>query len=307
MEKKYIMIGASSINRDAFRRVLRPLDNYSFKPTGGFWACEKGDDLINISPWLDYLIEEREIALMKNIKAASIFTLKDSAKILTIDSYDDVVSLSKIYPSYHHLLGYYNLEGDKKISFDYEELADYYDGVYIDYNKLVSSNKTIIFNRFSVNSLLLFNLDCIAYYTPALINIDLESYYVLPYIEKVGYASSISEHTPDYVLLYSKIGELFDELTEEVKADRATNYDEYLDMVTMVARSAINQILSKHPILINKIIKDLNFHNLEFSKRNIVRNMTLDYLSNYLKESRDMIRGLGKTPLTKIKRYVIDD
>ena len=72
MEKKYIMIGASSINRDAFRRVLRPLDNYSFKPTGGFWACEKGDDLINISPWLDYLIEEREIALMKNIKAASI-------------------------------------------------------------------------------------------------------------------------------------------------------------------------------------------------------------------------------------------
>ena len=69
----------------------------------------------------------------------------------------------------------------------------------------------------------------------------------------------------------------------------------------------INQILSKHPILINKIIKDLNFHNLEFSKRNIVRNMTLDYLSNYLKESRDMIRGLGKTPLTKIKRYVIDD
>ena len=79
MEKKYIMIGASSINRDAFRRVLRPLDNYSFKPTGGFWACEKGDDLINISPWLDYLIEEREIALMKNIKASPISFINSSA------------------------------------------------------------------------------------------------------------------------------------------------------------------------------------------------------------------------------------
>ena len=36
INKKYIMVGAPTITKELFRNVLRPLDNYSFIPNGGF-------------------------------------------------------------------------------------------------------------------------------------------------------------------------------------------------------------------------------------------------------------------------------
>lgn len=34
-ETKYITIGTPIISNDIFRNILRPLDNFSLKPTGG--------------------------------------------------------------------------------------------------------------------------------------------------------------------------------------------------------------------------------------------------------------------------------
>ena len=39
-KKQYITIGNPIISKDIFRNILRPLDNFSFKPTGGLWASE---------------------------------------------------------------------------------------------------------------------------------------------------------------------------------------------------------------------------------------------------------------------------
>ena len=61
-ERKYITIGNPVITNDTFRNILRPLNNYGFKPTGGLWASEYISPYQRISPWYEYLIEEKDIA-----------------------------------------------------------------------------------------------------------------------------------------------------------------------------------------------------------------------------------------------------
>ena len=61
-KKQYITIGNPIISKDLFRNILRPLDNFSFKPTGGLWASEFISNFNKISPWYDYLKEAKSIA-----------------------------------------------------------------------------------------------------------------------------------------------------------------------------------------------------------------------------------------------------
>ena len=48
-ENEYIMVGAPIITREVFRSVLRPLNNYGFKPSGGFWSSIHTSNIGNIS------------------------------------------------------------------------------------------------------------------------------------------------------------------------------------------------------------------------------------------------------------------
>lgn len=306
MSKEYIMIGTSNINKDIYRGVLRPLDNYSFKPTGGFWACEKISDIGSISPWLDYLIDGIEIAREKDIHSGVIFTLKNDARILTIGSYDDVVNLSQQYPSNHHILGYYGNYDFKNTTFDYEQLSRFYDGVYIDYNSLISSNKTRIFDRFSVNSLLLFNLDCIYNYVPIGINVNTNNFYVLPYIEAKGQVKTVLAHTTSYLVLHSYVKEVFHDFLDKNKVFNAIDYDDYLSRVVLSVANTIKQTIKSKIILLNKVYKGLRNNELEFDKGHIVRNMVLDCLSEYFIYNKEYIDSLEPSTITKIKRYELN-
>ena len=40
MKKQYVTVGTETISSNIFRKILRPLNNYTFKPTGGLWAAE---------------------------------------------------------------------------------------------------------------------------------------------------------------------------------------------------------------------------------------------------------------------------
>ena len=82
--KEYITIGTPILTKELFRNVLIPLNNYSFKPSGGLYASEHINNYYTISPWFKYLKHTEGIASYKNIFQSVIFTLKDTAKILYI-------------------------------------------------------------------------------------------------------------------------------------------------------------------------------------------------------------------------------
>ena len=176
-EKKYIMVGAPIITKEIFRNVLRPLNNHELKISGGFWASEYISEICDISDWFTYLRANREIAERKNLNISTIFTLKDSAKILVIDKPEQIEELAKKYPSYHHRLGYYEDGINKGLTFDYEKLSQEYDGIYVNLSKLGFKNTITTFEKWCVNSLLLFNIDCIKEYQRAPIIFDIKNSY----------------------------------------------------------------------------------------------------------------------------------
>ena len=103
MKKQYVTVGTETISSNIFRKILRPLNNYTFKPTGGLWASEFNKYMV--SDWYEYIIYEGSyLQAIKDITLAAVFTLKDAAKILTIDSCNQIKELAKKYPSYHHIL-----------------------------------------------------------------------------------------------------------------------------------------------------------------------------------------------------------
>ena len=108
--EKYIMIGTPVITKELFRKVLRPLNTYGLKPSGGFWASKHLYNDYLISPWFSYLTKDAtSIARYKDLNNSVIFSLKENSKILTINDINQVPELCKKYPSYHHILGYHNV------------------------------------------------------------------------------------------------------------------------------------------------------------------------------------------------------
>ena len=107
--KEYVTIGTKNIAEDIFRKILRPLDINFYKPNGGLWSSEFISRIYCISEWHDYLLyEDQETASYKNINAGAIFTLKNNAKILNIDSEEKIIELSQKYPSWHYILTHYD-------------------------------------------------------------------------------------------------------------------------------------------------------------------------------------------------------
>ena len=129
-ETKYITIGTPIISNDIFRNILRPLDNFSLKPTGGLWASKFNLPYGKICPWFDYLLDARGIARSiseyRDLTKATIFTLKENANILTINTSNQILELSKKYPSYYQSLNYIYEITERNTIFDYEVLSKAY-------------------------------------------------------------------------------------------------------------------------------------------------------------------------------------
>ena len=175
-ETKYITIGTPIISNDIFRNILRPLDNFSLKPTGGLWASKFNLPYGKICPWFDYLLDARGIARSiseyRDLTKATIFTLKEDANILTINTSNQILELSKKYPSYYQSLNYIYEITERNTIFDYEALSKVYDGIYINYEEIYREIKSEVFDSWSIDTLLLFNLNCIKEYQSVKINVN---------------------------------------------------------------------------------------------------------------------------------------
>ena len=304
--KTFIMIGAPIISRDVFRTILRPLNNYSFKPEGGFWASEYQNNIYNISNWLTYLTyEARSIATYKDINNSVIFSLKEDSKILTINNFNLILELATIYPSTHQQLGYFSEITPYNTIFDFEKLKDDYDGIYIDCSYFNNQFETTVFDTVKVSSLLLFNLDCIKEYKSSPIIFDINDPSSIPYIQDIGKSMTIEDETEEHMLLSKISKEIFLEKIKYYNDYNFDDYDEYLCIITQNIMTLIKILENNYSELVEKIIKKLESKGMYRSKNIIIQNIILNYLSEYLKQDEKRIKTLSKTKIKTPKTYKI--
>lgn len=298
--KKYIMVGAPTISKDLFRNVLRPLDNYNFIPSGGFWASDYIDNC-EISAWNKYLHQIPELAEAKDINQSTIFTLKEDAKILKIESYNDILLLAEKYPSYHHILGFIEDINDRKISFDFEMLSKDYDGIYVNYKNISQENKTMIFKDWVVNTLLLFNLDCIKEYQKA----PIKNEYGYSYIKsnEISSPMHIEEESYEHKMLSQISFEIYKELMNKYNTYEFEDYNEYFKKIIETSKQVINLILERESQSIKSVQKHLQDKGMDITDIRIITNIVQNNITNYLIDDINRIKTLPKTKTRTLTWY----
>lgn len=305
MKKQYVTVGTETISSNIFRKILRPLNNYTFKPTGGLWAAEFNK--YSISDWYEYMLtKDSYLQALKSFKVAAVFTLKDAAKILTIDSCNQIKELAKKYPSYHHILGLCEPLTTKNKIFDFEELSRDYDGVYVDYYKINFSGEIETFKTWSVNTLLLFNISCIESYQSIDIipqnPFDSED---LPKIVNISNNKLVNKPSAIYMHIYQYTKKLFKELL--IFYPNITDYNNYLEIITENIKRCKVLITNEKSKEIKELFKTLENEKIplfnERQKEIAIYNIILNYLSEYLIDSKEFIKELPKSMIKQRKWY----
>ena len=151
----FITNGISSISKERFMDIK----NIHNKPIGGLWASEYKEDSELYSDWIEWCCSQMTSMINKD---SVVFSLKDDANILIIDSLDDYLKIRDKYTFTKTFMD----ETDYHL--DFEILSKEYDGVFLTNNgvreccgaELMFTVGRCLFG-WDVSSLLLFNLDCI--------------------------------------------------------------------------------------------------------------------------------------------------
>ncbi len=298
--KEYVTIGTKNIAEDIFRKILRPLDINFYKPNGGLWSSELISRIYCISEWHDYLLyEDQETASYKNINAGAIFTLKSNARILNIDSEKKIIELSQKYPSWHYILTHY--DNPKLNIIDFEALSKDYDGVEVSINKLGYNEPGLTFSSWSVNTLLLFNLNCIEKYQSIDIEVSLFNYDKRPYITKISNPKQVLNHSEYYEEVYNYITIIFNKILKATNYQK-TNYQEYFNFLINCTEKCINIALNMQKSNIDIINTRLKNNDIQISNEALIRNIAYNYLSEYLTKSKEEEKKFIKT-LKKQNQY----
>ena len=291
--KEYVTIGTKNIAEDIFRKILRPLDINFYKPNGGLWSSEFISRIYCISEWHDYLLyEDQETSSYKNINAGAIFTLKNNAKILNIDSEEKIIELSQKYPSWHYILTHY--DNPELNIIDFETLSKDYDGVEVSINKLGYNKPGLTFNSWSVNTLLLFNLNCIEKYQSVDIEVSLFNYDKRPYISKISNPKQVLNHSEYYEEVYNYITIIFNKILKATNYQK-TNYQEYFNYLINCTEKCIDLALNMQKPNINIINTRLKDNDIQISNETLIRNIAYNYLSEYLAKNKEEEKKFIKT------------
>ena len=291
--KEYVTIGTKNIAEDIFRKILRPLDINFYKPNGGLWSSEFISRIYCISEWHDYLLyEDQETASYKNINAGAIFTLKNNAKILNIDSEEKIIELSQKYTSLHYILTHY--DNPELNIIDFETLSKDYDGVEVSINKLGYNKPGLTFNSWSVNTLLLFNLNCIEKYQSVDIEVSLFNYDKRPYISKISNPKQVLNHSEYYEEVYNYITIIFNKILKATNYQK-TNYQEYFNYLINCTEKCIDLALNMQKPNINIINTRLKDNDIQISNETLIRNIAYNYLSEYLAKNKEEEKKFIKT------------
>lgn len=297
-KQKYITMGTPVLSKEIFRKVLRPFNNDSYKPNGGLWSCEYIEP--EISQWYSYLQEKNSLVWFMDFIHACEFTLKDNSRILQIKTYEELQELIKKYPSYHHILNGYN---NKYECFDFELLSHNYDGIIVKPYAHNLYSKTDIFRKWSVDTLLLFNIDCIESYKSVYVDWDPELKEDYPKIKDKSNPKQVEERTKTYITLYELAESLFIELLSQIKDMSFNDYDEYFEKLVEISNKVMKIIIDSNNIELLELTEKYTNLNLRIEKLHIIRNIVLNILSDFLEKDKKRIINLPKSNHTKRKIY----
>ena len=163
---KYLTVGTNDITYKLFRKI-EDTDDSSMKPRGGLWLTEYNSK--NYNDWVEFIINDPVVFYYKSRhysmwkQPCSLVTLKDDVNLFNLSNKSDLNYLIERYPL-----------GNQK--FSYQQISDYYDGIFINMYDLLYGIKDDEIRKnifkFGVNSLILFNLDCIDYYQSGIVSIQ---------------------------------------------------------------------------------------------------------------------------------------
>ena len=234
----YLSVGTNYISSDLFLSVK---NSDGFKPIGGLWATTHDSKYINYNEWVEHLCYNPHVLFFHHLNdpyllPAIYFTLKDSSNILVIDNIEKINFLKSKYPH--------------KDWIDYEKLSQDFDGVFIDTIALrrlkIHGLKNII-DSFSVNTLILFNLNCIKYYQKALIeftNIDFEN----PY-ELLDYKIIIEEEKKEIETPSIEVQSLIEIIKKHIQDNHIEINQESYEIIKRIFQDSIDEALKNHDVL----------------------------------------------------------
>lgn len=167
---KYLTVGTKNIREEEFRKIEDTDFKNSMKPVGGMWFTEFDNHLKNYNSWVDFMLSRPYLLFYKSqlrndnpfVQPCSVVSLKSDINLYVLHNDQTLDYLMKCFP--------------KNGKFSYEDLSNYYDGIYVNLHNLFlgkyDMNVLKKFSSFDVSSLVLFNLDCIDYYQSGDVFID---------------------------------------------------------------------------------------------------------------------------------------
>jgi preprotein translocase subunit SecF len=90
--------------------------------------------------------DEDETITRQDNNDSSVDIKNENANILTINTSNQILELSKKYPSYYQSLNYIYEITERNTIFDYEVLSKAYDGIYINYENIYREIKSEVFD-----------------------------------------------------------------------------------------------------------------------------------------------------------------
>lgn len=149
----YVTLGTNSLKGELFQPIQNRRGGWLNKPDGGLWACRfEPDGKGHVSAWDAWCdIEGFPGKWDKGV----LFDLKPSARIYTIDSYED---LARLMAKYKRHINY------PEKTLDFEALAENFDALELTERGLGETHLSFPFNLYGwdVPSLLVLNFDVIA-------------------------------------------------------------------------------------------------------------------------------------------------
>lgn len=209
----YLSIGTKYISKSLFQPIK---NGNGFKPYGGIWATIHNKKYKNYNEWMDYVILNPYILFNvykdNPLEIPAVYlTLKEKTNIFKLNNKEALDYLLKTYPLNNWI--------------DFEKLTQNYDGIYIDILELARCTTKEQFNNllsYSVNTLILFNPDCIDYYQKTTIKID--TLYFDPASLEMGYTINIDDNHETIGLENTDIINLLERIKKYIK-DNNLPYD----------------------------------------------------------------------------------
>ena len=222
----YISNGTNKLYHELMKPPFAYIIHNSSKPCGGVWTTEDTGN-INSNFWLRFIADEDYYGKYSN--DAVLIKLKETAKILYIK---DIASFLLAQMKYPVNQGRFLA---KNMMLDYHKIAKDYDGVLLSEDLFYDRKTSSLFKDWAVESLVIFNLNCVEYTIPLKLSRHYSNDFYTKYeVIEEGKEEKIQDINPKYVERFQDYNECINDLFKKdpvnEKIDTYWNFNEELYM-----------------------------------------------------------------------------